>query len=200
MQPNFALTGDAALQQIAPVTQARQEQALSAVAASLGLSAFVGPFKAPASGASVATLPSSLPSAQPPAGTPAGGSLPAPITNFTPGLDPILKYQAGNALFQFVQLLNSELSSRTIRDKHTPFIARIRVAVLPYQSALPYDVYAYVSFFTGDTHKCDLQALCAPIVLPLLVTDDIERATDAAAAETARQLAFALSVNAPCRH
>ena len=193
MQPNFTMTGDTAAAQFVPITQQLQEQTLEAFSASLGVSGLVGPFKKP-SGAAANTEPSSLPAATPPSGYPAGTSLPAAPSGFTPGLDPMLKYQAGNALLQFVQLLNSEMASVEL-DGTKAYVARIRLTVQPFRPNLPYDLYARISIVQNRDEAPPKN--CHVRILPLLAADDVERAYKTTVAETARQLSAALNVVAP---
>jgi hypothetical protein len=203
LQPNFTMSGDTAAQQVAPVTQEAQLAVLSALGANLSVGALVGPFKPPASGATAQTTPSSIPTPQAPTGVPTGATLPTAAPNASLPIDSMLKFRAGNALFQFVQLLNADLTSSLLTDKYVPYVVRTKLAVTPYRANLPYDLYAQLAFFVppgckkqkgNDTDPC-LSLL--PIVVPLLVTDDIERAASSAAAETAQQLGIALSVLAP---
>ena len=106
----------------------------------------------------------------------------------------MLKYRGANALFQFVQLLNADLTSSMLTDTFVPYIVRLKLGVLPYRPDLPLDLFAHIAFFPApDCTDCRN----LPLVVPLLVTDDIERAATSAAAETARQFALALSILAP---
>jgi len=213
VQPNFSLTGDQALQQIAPVTARIQEQVLSASGVSLGLGLSPG-------------KPASAPQA--PTSIPAGGLLPtSPSVSGDIGLDPILKYQAACALYQAVQLMNREVQYAAMRDGFVPYLVTMKFAIMPYRRDLPYDLHARISFFPGggaapqhpelmtsggaaagkpeatnaDAPASTTQSQNAPSnvrlpqVLPMLVTDDIERALKSGAAEVARQIGLALSAS-----
>ena len=108
VQPNFSLTGDQALQQVAPTTARLQEQVLSAFGLSLGV------------GLSQ-TAPASAP--QTPTGTPTGAQLtPATTVSGDIGLDPMLKYQAALALYQAVQIMNREVQYAAMRDGFVPYL------------------------------------------------------------------------------
>jgi hypothetical protein len=191
VQPNFSLTGDQALLQIAPTTEHIQEQILRAFGVNLGL------------GISPANTVSKISTPQPPTGVPAGGQLPtAPSVSGDIGLDPILKYQAASALYQAVQLLNREIQYATVGGEFIPYLVTMKFAVIPYtHKNLPYDIHARISFFPSsdtsanlppdkDTYKTIVKL---PRVVPILVTDDIERALKSSAVEAVRQIGLALS-------
>ncbi len=213
VQPNFSLTGDQALQQIAPATARIQEQVLSASGVSVGLGLSPG---------NLASAP------QAPTSIPAGSQLPtSPSVSGDIGLDPILKYQAACALYQAVQLMNREVQYAAMRDGFVPYLVTMKFAIMPYRRDLPYDLHARISFFPGggaapqhpelmttggaaagnpeatnaDAPTSTTQSQNAPSnvrlpqVLPMLVTDDIERALKSSAAEVARQIGLALSAS-----
>jgi len=210
LKPDFSLAADQSLQQILPTTQRIQEQVLSAFGMSLGL------------GLSPGTATSSTPIPQAPTGVPAGGQLPtAPSVRGEIGLDPILKYQAALALYQAVQLMNREVQNAAVAFDYVPYVVTVKFAIIPYQPNMPYDVHARISFFpntgspsmppksqsdgsssmsNGDDSSCKTSSQKRegeterlPKVMPLLVTDDIERALQARTIETALQIGLALS-------
>jgi hypothetical protein len=132
------------------------------------------------------------------------------------GLDPILKYQAALALYQSVQLMNRGVQNAASMGCFAPYLVQLKLAILPYRGDLPYDLHARVSFFRGGegssgapVNLYDLKSGPAPAgspaqgncqnssqlpqIVPLLVTDDIERAIKSRAVETARQFGLALS-------
>lgn len=202
LQPNLSLTSAQALAEVAPVTQSATQATASSLGATLAIG-LLGHGAMPASGASGPAIPSTP--------APPAGSLPsATILNATPPLDPMLKYLSGAALFQFVQLLNTELTSNVQQNDMVPYVVRLKITVFPYQENLPYDLYSDIAFFNtkkavNDNEKSAKQPeTCMlkkphllPKVIPLLVTDDIERATGAAVSETARGLALALTALTP---
>ena len=135
-------------------------------------------------------------------------------------IDPMLKYQAALALYQQVQLMNRQVQNVLQMTCYAPFLVQMKLSLLPYRRNLPFDLHGRVSFFPGKLsphapmtgirqlrapagHAEAAKALeaakdnCAetdlPFVVPLLVTDDIERAIKSRAAETAQQIGFALS-------
>ena len=208
MQPNFSLTADGAALLVAPVTQEGSFATLQALGVSASAGALLGPFHAPSTGASAVTTPASVPNEQAPTGNPTGAVLPTPSTPNTGfAIDPMLRYRAANALFQDVQMLNADLTSSFVNEHYVPYLVKLKLSVTPYRSNLPYDLFARISFFkplcTNERtalERPDPESGCSkklPIVVPLIVTDDIERAASSTAAESATQLAAALSILAP---
>jgi len=261
VQPNFTLTGDGALLQVAPTTARIQEQVLSAFGASLGVglpqsfgqstatstqssaqsastaggvTTTTGNVTSGTSGSSTETRqPGSVP--QVPSGLPAAvQALGAPSLSGSTDIDPILKYQAALALYQSVQLMNRQVQNAASLHCFVPYLVQLKMAVLPYRRDLPYDVHSRISFFGGDGNEtgspdskfrvsetsgapaktqaqsqgkkpsadirpaqrkasCNQNYDALPQIVPLLVTDDIERAVKSSAVETARQIGFALS-------
>lgn len=145
---------------------------------------------------------------QAPTGTPAGGQLPTGTgVSGNIDIDPMLKYQAALALYQQVQLMNRQVQNATQMKCYAPFLVQMKLSLLPYRRNLPYDLHGRVSFFPGklsataplkamskaDAAKDPCRESDLPFIVPLLVTDDIERAIKSRAAETAQQIGFALS-------
>ena len=218
VQPNFVLTSDAALREVVPVTQRIQEQTLSAfgLGASLGYAPTIA-----AQTPVVGVYPDG--GAGTDAAAPTSTAIPLPSTQGVAGdvaLDPILKYQSALALYQTVQLMNKQVQFAASVGCFVPFLVQLKLAVMPYRRNLPYDIHARIAFFPklGESPAAasapippiteakeirrsagaPVQGSCAdvgemPFVLPLLVTDDIERTLKSRAAETSRQLALALS-------
>lgn len=154
---------------------------------------------------------------------PAGATAlaPTPLSG-APGIDPILKYQAALALYQEVQLMNNEVQDIAARRCFVPYMVQIKFAVLPYRQHLPYDLHARVSFFPDsvlsqasaaptkslreiapqyytDTNSCTAltSTNVLPKVVPILVTDDVERAVKSSSVEVAKQLSLAISAISP---
>ncbi len=157
-----------------------------------------------------------------PTGTPAGGALPAAAgATATLGLDPVLQYKAANHLLQEVQLLNQEIDDAANRKCFVPYVVGLKISIINYRPHLAYSLHEHVGFFfrsrisdreigssgeaafVGDDFvpppaAADLAVGCRvndlePEAIPLLVTDDIQVAIKARAAEAAEQLAAALS-------
>jgi hypothetical protein len=216
MQPKFNLaSGDAALSKVLPTTAHLQQQILNAFGFSLGLGLpqsfreSVATRTASESQTSTGTTssqgytstttatmkPGVAPT--PPSGTPAGGELPsatAPGSDL--GLDPLLQYRAAASLYQAVQLMNREVDLAAKRKGYVPYMVRMQLATIPYRPHLPYDVHAQVEFFpanrTLSIRKADKDTRL-PYVVPLIVTDDLEKAIASRAAEVARQIGLAVN-------
>jgi len=243
MAPNFSMpNGDAALAQVAPTTARLQSQVLSAFGLNLAVglpqtsttgsqavtsattntqsiaSGVTTNNSSVASGNSSALTNTTAPGVVPtvPTGVPTGATLPAAggIAGDI-GIDPLLKYYAAESLFQAVRNMNAEVQNVVSEDCFVPYLVQLKLAVMPYQRHLPYDIHARIGFFPADlradpdakdpkvqkdpclevnknTGTFDEKA-DGPRVIPLLVTDDIERAMTSRAVEVARQIGLALS-------
>jgi hypothetical protein len=124
---------------------------------------------------------------------PSGGRKVADLPGLT--LDPnklenqaVLEYQTANALFQQVQILNNYVRYAVKRTGFTPYLVSLQVTVLPTARNEPYDVFADIAFMppqpydesggvpeTGakaETEQEPAPPRLAPLVIPLLVTDD----------------------------
>jgi hypothetical protein len=138
------------------------------------------------------------------------------------GFDPMMKYWAALALYQEVQLINRYLKDAAIRDNFVPYLVRLQVTFMPRMRDEPYDVYSAISFFAKDfpvhidfsgskkrkppsathlmttelgTHKNPWTGATSTndlIIIPLLVTDDIETAMESRSVERVQKFAFAL--------
>jgi hypothetical protein len=173
-EPNFTISGDAAVSDVAPVVSRIQEQVLDELAfsAQLGigraasLSQPAGKSEKPSAKTSDDTdstadgsqkgetttsspsSPSSSNGSTKGSAQPSKGSAqPSATSTSDPTLDPILKYQAALALYQEVQLLNNEIQRIAARNCYAPFMVHIKVAILPYKQQLPYDLHARIAFF-----------------------------------------------------
>ena len=111
----------------------------------------------------------------------------------------MLRYWAATALFQEVKLLNRYVRDAAINGDYVPYVLRFNVAFMPLRRHLPLDTYVNLSVFLGKDelgkagcakHKASCKL---PLVLPLLVTDDIEAALHARSREQLHTLALALS-------
>jgi hypothetical protein len=107
----------------------------------------------------------------------------------TVAMDPLLTYQAATAIYQEIQLLNAYVNDAVQRYGYVPYVARMQVSVVPTAHLEPYDVYVDLGFFS----RCKGQRESTPVVVvPLLVTDDVETGQASSAVESARQLAASL--------
>ncbi|PHR06086.1 MAG: hypothetical protein COB29_10965 [Sulfitobacter sp.] len=235
LKPNFTLKdGDAALNLVVPATAKIQEQVLSAFAFNLGVglpqsyseSAKTKTLNlnqttnttegvATTTGTSTTTQNNTATDTKkagvvPTANTvlPKDATLPAgtaPTVDI--GIDPMLKYQAANALYQEVQLLNREVEFAAKRKCYVPYMVRMQISTLPYRNDLPYDLHAKASFFEGPGEgetptfaaksiadkACDSKSSPLPYVVPLLVTDNLEKAVKSRAVEVAKQIGLAVN-------
>ncbi len=111
--------------------------------------------------------------------------------------DPLTTYTAATAIYQEVQLLNRYLQDGALSYGYVPYIARMQISVMPFARNEPYDVYLDIGFFSrcaGDTDGVPVSKEVFPaIVVPLLVTDDIERGQSTSAENIARQLALSIA-------
>jgi hypothetical protein len=104
-------------------------------------------------------------------------------------IDPLLKHQAALALNEEVQILNAVLAN-AVPAKYKAFVVRLQVGVVPYARHQPYDTYATFAFFPQDSAA---RVKSNPVVLPLLVSDNLEGAMQARTAEQLRQFALGLA-------
>jgi hypothetical protein len=174
MQPNFALSGDQALLQVAPVTARVQEQVLNAFGATLGIGlpqtstqsssvstgsqttttttggSTPGTTGTGTAGSTTSSTTTSAPGTAPTVstGTPAGAqALTAASNSGDIGVDPVLKYQSALALFEAVQMLNREAQNAAVLADSVPFLVRLKFALMPYRQHLPYSMHSRISFF-----------------------------------------------------
>jgi hypothetical protein len=198
LRPNFTMTGDTAATMVLPTTEGVNQASVSAFSAGLALGVSVkgGAGASPPSSPTVPTAPS---------GAPANASAPSAATPGALALDSGLKYDAAQFLSEKVALLNNEISYIASRDCFTPYVVKLKVAIMAYRSHLPYSVNAHISFLPkGDVYKENKftslyeSAGCSesytPVAIPMLVADNIDVASKANSAEVARQLSFAIGV------
>lgn len=126
------------------------------------------------------------------------------------GTAPMQQYLLATALYQEVALLNRYVTDAAVRRGYTPYVVRMQVSLLPRVRNAPYDAYTTVSFFPWDeallpripirladapdpTSRPASGCGPAPVVVPLLVTDDVETTRASHSVDTVRQYALALS-------
>ena len=146
MQPNFALTGDQAAQTGASGNGADQRASIEApLAQAWGLERPTSSrpcrrqqLPPPKRARTISRQPASRRRAPPPR-TAQRTSTATPVSSTELGLDPILRYQTGLALFENradAQPRGPE--ARRCCSNAVPFVARLKVAVLPYRPNLAY--------------------------------------------------------------
>lgn len=101
--------------------------------------------------------------------------------------DPIQKYQLAAALIQEVAQLNRMVEFAAARGAYEPYVVRLQITSMPLVRRQPYDVYATMSFFPKEGTD-------VPLVIPLLVTDNIEGSLQSRSARAIRELAASLSL------
>jgi hypothetical protein len=106
----------------------------------------------------------------------------------------MLKYEAATSLNQEVQMLNAGLNSPLLSQKEA-YIVRAQITTVPYAHGEPYDTYCTFNLFPANvaTSASKVQK-DVPILIPLLVSDDIENSIEAKSVEQMQQ--FILGVSA----
>lgn len=118
-------------------------------------------------------------------------ALPQPIDKQSEvGIDPYLEYKAAQSLYQSVKLLNMEVRNAAIREGYVPHVVMLKLTPMLYRRDLSYDIYAKVSFFSGDEGQSQPKL---PYVVPILATDNLERAIKSKSVEISRQIGLALN-------
>ncbi|HRK48057.1 MAG TPA: hypothetical protein PK324_20660, partial [Nocardioides sp.] len=112
------------------------------------------------------------------------------------------RYLLANALYQEVRLLSQYVERAAVRRGYHAHVVRMQVSLMPHVRTAPYDAYTTIGFFPADERARSeptlasptaLSARQLPVVVPLLVTDDMESALAADSSEVVRQYALALS-------
>ncbi len=173
LQAQFTLTPEGALALALPQTSLAQSSNASAVA----FGAQLGTPTAPAS---------TLPAQTPPSSTGIAGP------TGTLQSDALTNYNAGNDIYEEVQALNRSIRDGALRYGYVPYVARIQVSVMPLARNEPYDVYLDLSLFSTCKGGRDDESL-PTVVVPLLITDDIEKSQATDAENISRQLALNLA-------
>lgn len=212
LSPNFDLSADAALNKVIPRTGITEEKILDALALSarVGLprtsetitrtqkmssTKAIGGYEEESSDVSERVgknEPGQLPDA------PAKSQVDRSISDL-PGIpdslktirnDPMLEYTAATALYQEVQLLNRYVKDAALKHNMDAYVVRLQLGVVPFRREMGYDIYTKIGFFPKDSEG---QTNYKAVVLPLLVTDNLEGTLASHAQDTIRQLSLALS-------
>lgn len=219
MQPRFSLDEEQALDQVVPTTRILDRRRLDAVGTRLKIAAPTTtytktknelPSGAPAEnpGISTTTQTSGDTSTLSLDSDPAGGRTAASLEVLKAledakldDLDPMLRYWAATALYQEVQLINRYVKDAVRRDDFIPYVVRLQIGLMPLRRDLSYDAYINLSFFTYD--KAARSVKCRsrtpdkdkeiPVVLPLLVTDNLEATLSSRTLNRLRSTALAFS-------
>jgi hypothetical protein len=126
--------------------------------------------------------------------------------------EPFFLYSAANDLFQEVQILNRAIRELPVGKGMVPYLVRLKVSPLAHRRQLGFDIFSDIVFFNekpswarrGERAAAKRKGRTAdgwptpamldlPYVVPLLVTDDVELASDAVTAEALLGLAAAVT-------
>ncbi|WP_250511780.1 hypothetical protein [Caballeronia sp. GACF4] len=153
-----------------------------------------------------------------PASTPAFATmtdLPSALAFTGSGLTPsqLLASEIGFSIFQEMQILSRYVGDAAFRNGYEPYIVRAQVSIAPYAHHQPFDTYVQLGLFTKCVNNVsDVEnqeavevdanppspkerksnARYTALVLPLLVTDQMETQQASNAANIAHQLALSL--------
>lgn len=211
MKPNFELGPTEALDRVLPTTSAFTQKILDVFAASAGVAISsktgreqVNSEAKPEDKQLSRTAPpvlfkvnedGSLSTATLPDGFKITNADSEKINTKIPGeKDPIIQYQLANALMQEVAQLNSMVERIATREGYEPYLVRMQLTNMPLVRHQPYDVYANLSFindYYSGQHEAKKNKE-QPLVIPLLVTDNIEGSLQSRTARVIRQFSLAL--------
>lgn len=181
LQPKFVLTADQAYAKALPASAMLDTQLAARDAVGLSLT---GPTQQAPAGltAGAITDPPAAKSALP---ATSGDSLLG--SSATLEIDQSLAYSAATALYQEVQILNKYISTAAARDGYDAYFIRMNIELMPIKRNLPLDAYTDVSFFLkGDRSKL-------PIIIPMIASENYERAKSAYLQRYIFELSAALS-------
>ncbi len=152
----------------------------------------------------------------------AAAALPATLPiNGDIAIDPMRKYWAATALYQEVALLNRYVKDVAFRHGLTANVVRMQISLLPHRRGEPLDAYTTASFFPAQCENVSKAATWSAsdrqydfgptpfnygqrpnetlerseplLVVPILVTDNIETAFGLRSTEMLREYALGLS-------
>lgn len=127
----------------------------------------------------------------------------------------MMEVWTANSLYQEVQILNRVLRDAVIPTGFRPYLVRLQVSLIPRRRHQPYDAYTTLSFFSPEVQVAAAGAAPAPraapgvslragsaagastggtgpVVLPLLVTDNLESSIVSRSQQDAQRLALSL--------
>ncbi len=133
------------------------------------------------------------------------------------GPDAMMEYWTANGLYQEVQILNRVVRDAVIPKGFRPYLVRLQISLIPRRRHQPYDAYTTLSFFApneaygkgGAATSVELAHLpetslrdtgpgarstggTGPVVLPLLVTDNLESSLKHRSSQDIQRLALSL--------
>ncbi|MBL8861732.1 MAG: hypothetical protein JNK02_06935 [Planctomycetes bacterium] len=197
LTPRFSLTADEAVGRVIRDTRQSIESRTSGV--SLGVSATEKPgtYGAP-------TGPDALRT-----------SNFAAVPDRLEGPDAMMEIWTANSLYQEVQILNRVLRDAVIPTGFRPYLVRLQISLQPRRRHQPYDAYTTLSFFAPETEAAGAAAAAVaraapgvslragsgsaaptggtgPVVLPLLVTDNLESSLVSRSQQDIQRIALSL--------
>ncbi len=137
----------------------------------------------------------------------------ASVPDRVEGPDAMMEVWTANSLYQEVQILNRVLRDAVIPDGFRPYLVRLQVSLIPRRRHQPYDAYLTLSFFSPEAQKPGEATPSAapsvsmragstvgsstggtgPVVLPLLVTDNLESSLVSRSQQDIQRLALSLA-------
>jgi hypothetical protein len=138
----------------------------------------------------------------------------AAVPDRVEGPDAMMEVWTANSLYQEVQILNRVLRDAVIPDGFRPYLVRLQVSLIPRRRHQPYDAYLTLSFFSPEAPKpgeaVEIAAApsvsmragsivgastggTGPVVLPLLVTDNLESSLVSRSQQDIQRLALSLA-------
>lgn len=107
------------------------------------------------------------------------------------GRDSLLLHRNAQTLYQAIQLINNRIESAPIRENYEAYVVTIQVSLIPYARMSPYDAYLTLSIFESDTKTNPIPK--TPVIVPLIVTDNLEAAGLSDSSNKLRQFGFGLA-------
>ncbi len=196
LQPRFEIDEAGALAAVMPTTASTTMQSRDSKKTKFEL------------GKSISATPPPAPTT--PQSTAGKPSVPdAPFTATTLTSDPMSRYWAATSLYQEVQMLSRYIEDAAIKRDLQAYVIRFQISLMPRARREPYDVYTTISFFSSDPNAHvpttpergidepggsdateSSSAAPAPVVIPLLVSDNLEASLSARGDETVRGFGF----------
>lgn len=198
LSPRFSLTADEAVGRVIRDTRQSLESRQSSISTGAAATQDPGTYGAP-------TGPD-----------PIKASTFAVVPDKLEGPDAMMEVWTANSLYQEVQILNRVLRDAVIPTGFRPYLVRVQVSLIPRRRHQPYDAYTTLSFFAPETGAAAGSASVAavraapdvslragatggastggtgPVVLPLLVTDNLESSLVSRSQQDVQRLALSL--------
>jgi len=199
LSPRFTLTADEAVGRVIRDTRQSLESRQSSVSTSVSATQSPSIFGAP-------TGPEPIKS-----------STFAAVPDRLEGPDAMMEVWNANSLYQEVQILNRVLRDAVIPTGFRPYLVRLQVSLIPRRRHQPYDAYTTLSFFAPENQDAvgggggapvvraapgvslrdagssgTSTGGTGPVVLPLLVTDNLESSLVSRSQQDIQRIALSL--------